>query len=111
MRPALAGLAFFWLIAEWMLALPPLLRQGFWPWHQAALNHLRHDAAFQLVTLDYLLAYAIAFGLSVRDARQRSARWGAWALAFLLFTAPALLFYWATRTRAAGQLMPRAPAP
>ena len=100
MRLALAGLAVLWLIAEWALALPPLLREGFWRWHLAALDRLRHDAAFQLVTLDYLLAYAVAFGLSVRDARRRSARWGLWAAAFLMFTAPALLLYWTTRSEA-----------
>ena len=83
--------------AEWALALPPLLREGFWPWHLAALERLRHDTAFQLVTLDYLLAYAVAFGVSVRDAKRRSARWGLWMVAFLLFTAPALLLYWAGR--------------
>ena len=97
MRPVLSVLALLWLVAEWALALPPLLREGFWPWHLAALDRLRHDAAFQLVTLDYLLAYAVAFGVSVRDARRHSARWSLWAVAFLLFTAPALLFYWAGR--------------
>ena len=97
MRPVLSILALLWLLTEWALALPPLLREGFWPWHLAALDHMRHDAAFQLVTLDYLLAYAVAFGVSVRDARRRSARWGLWAVAFLLFAAPALLLYWATR--------------
>ena len=97
MRPLLLALAAFWLAAEWALALPPLIRQGFWPWHAAALAHLRHDAAFQLVALDYALCYAVAFAVSVRDARQRSARWGWWAGAFLLGTAPALLFYWAAR--------------
>jgi len=97
MRPTLSVLALLWLVAEWALALPPLLREGFWPWHLAALEHLRHDAAFQLVALDYLLLYAVALGVSVRDARRRSARWGLWAIAFLLFTAPALLLYWANR--------------
>ena len=97
MRPTLSVLALLWLVAEWALALPPLLREGFWPWHLAALEHLRHDAAFQLVALDYLLLYAVALGVSVRDARRRSACWGLWAIAFLLFTAPALLLYWANR--------------
>ncbi len=96
-RILLSAVALLWLIAEWSLALPPLLREGFWPWHLAALGRLRHDAAFQLVALDYLLAYAVAFGVSVCDARRRSRHWGLWAVAFLLLTAPALLFYWATR--------------
>lgn len=101
MRPALAGLALLWLLTEWTLAFPPILHEGFWSWHMAALGRLRHDAAFQLVSLDYLLAYTVAFGLSVGDARRRSARWPMWVVAFLLFTAPALLYYWATRVGAA----------
>ena len=103
MRPALAALAVLWLIAEWALVLPPLLHEGFWRWHLAALGRLRHDAAFQLVTLDYLLAYAVAFGLSVRDARRHSVRWRLWTAAFLLFVAPALLLYWAIRSGPLGE--------
>ncbi len=89
MRLFLSILAFLWLAAEWALALPPLLRDGFWPWHLAALHRLQHD---------YALCYAVAFGVSVRDARRQTKRWGWWAGAFLLFTAPALLFYWANRS-------------
>ena len=57
------------------------------------------DAAFQLVALDYALAYAAAFTLSLADARRRSRRWGWWAIGFLLFTAPAIVFYWANPSR------------
>ena len=95
MRLFLSILALLWLAAEWALALPPLLRDGFWPWHLSALHRLRHDAAFQLVTLDYALCYCVAFGVTVCDARWQTKRWVWWAGAFLLFTAPALLFYWA----------------
>ena len=97
MRLFLSTLAFLWLAAEWALALPPLLHDGFWPWHLAALHRLQRDAAFQLVTLDYSLCYAVALGVSVRDARQQTKHWGWWAGAFLLFTAPALLLYWSNR--------------
>ena len=98
MRLFLSTFALLWLAAEWALALPPLLHEGFWPWHLAALQRLRHDTAFQLVTLDYALCYAVAFGVTVRDARRHSRRWGWWVGAFLLFTAPALLLYWANRS-------------
>ncbi len=87
-----------WWLAEWALALPPILRVGFGPWHQAALLRLHHDAAFQLVVLDYLLTYLVALALSVRRARRDSPRrWPLWTLAFLLATAPAMLLFWATR--------------
>ena len=97
MRLFLFTLALFWLAAEWALALPPLLHDGFWPWHLAALHRLRYDIAFQLVTLDYALCYAVAFAITVRDARRRTKHWVWWAGAFLAFTAPALLLYWANR--------------
>lgn len=97
LRLTLSLVALLWLIAEWALALPPLIRQGFWPWHEQALRHLRADAAFQLVALDYALAYAAAYALSLADARRRSRLWGWWAAGFLLFTAPAIVFYWANR--------------
>ena len=99
LRIFLSLTALCWLAAEWTLALPPLLREGFWPWHAAALRHLRGDAASQLVVLDYALAYAVAVGVSLSDARRRSARPWLWAAAFLLFTAPALLLYWAVRPK------------
>ena len=98
LRPVLMLSSVFWFLAEWILAHPPIVRQGFWAWDEAALRQLRQDAAFQLVVLDYALAYAVAFGLSVRDARQRSKHWPLWTAAFLLATAPAMLLYWANRS-------------
>ena len=97
-RRLLCALAVVWWLAEWALALPPILREGFGSWHHAALLRLRHDAAFQLVVLDYVLAYAVALALSVRHARRTLPRqWPLWTAAFLLATAPAMLLYWASR--------------
>lgn len=103
-RWLLRALAVLWWIAEWALALPPIIRQGFGPWHRAAFSRWGHDTAFQLVTLDYLLAYGVALALSVRDARRNEPRrWPLWTLSFLLATAPALLFYWAGALNRNGQ--------
>jgi amino acid transporter len=103
-RSWLCLLAVIWWLAEWALALPPILHDGFGQWHRAAFMRLRHDTAFQLVVLDYLLTYAIAFVLSVRQARRDNPeRWPWWTLAFLLATAPAMLFFWAWHTK----LLPR----
>jgi hypothetical protein len=99
-RYALCVLAVLWWLAEWALALPPILHDGFGQWHQEAFARLRHDTAFQLVVLDYLLTYAVAFALSVRQARRDNPeRWPWWTLAFLLATAPAMLFFWALHTK------------
>ncbi len=104
LRLALCGLAVLWWLAEWALALPPILHDGFGPWHHAALLRLRRDVAFQLVVLDYGLTYAVALGLSVRRARRDSPRrWSLWTLAFLLATAPAMLLFWASRTKSVGR--------
>ena len=100
LRPIIVVVAVAWFVTEWAIALPPLLHDGFGPWHEAALTRLRHDTAFQLVVLDYVLAYLVAFAVTLRDARRREPRrWPLWAVAFLLATAPALLLYWALPQR------------
>jgi hypothetical protein len=95
---ALCVLAVVWWLGEWALAMPPILHDGFGPWHRAALARLRHDTAFQLVVLDYVLTYAVALALSLKQARCDSPRgWPFWAVAFVLATAPAMLVFWAVR--------------